>query len=538
MSADTSAAERIRRLKAKAIAVSVASGIPLPIGHGYEPVAALKLGHSAAVVETPAGPVIQPGCGCGSSSQLRITCTSGPVSIATVPTELLVSVQSGEIWSLMNSNGEKIASGDTAQTVPITVADTYALLCTTPIVTLSCPSSSVVTTFSPAVLDIQANTGQPWSLTGPSGSTTGVGPAQVEVTALGTYTLECTAPASDLQCGVGTYNITGSTDLTPTVPTNGAYITDSGVSWTSAGPTPCAVPSRIPGSYTDVTSGTYTISPPDGTDCTYPGTLYYTLLCKDEQNRIIISECSERAITIPYEPFGDTITLAFTVGQYVSYQIQYFDQLGQLQHTSNIAEAQPDFYIPFSKFNDQTTFIQVSIRCGRIYDISFNCDTLPTGDINIPTNTYGAVRILNRSDPFQPWWIQTASTRVQMGGLIITIPNAPMPMATDRFEELITMDSYIIVGIGCGPTPLLCDSTQFPGRATAYTAINTDQRTVLIPGDVGSASIEYSFQCGGTLYEFSPQSVPKGSSFTFSNVTAPGVFCESYPIYYNYTLTC
>lgn len=63
--ADTSAAERIRRIKAKAIAVSVANGVALPTGGSYEPVVALKLGRSPAVVETPGGAVTQSGCGCG-----------------------------------------------------------------------------------------------------------------------------------------------------------------------------------------------------------------------------------------------------------------------------------------------------------------------------------------------------------------------------------------------------------------------------------------------------------------------------------------
>ncbi len=62
--ADTSAAERIRRLRGKAIAVSVAAGVALPTGGSFEPVAALKLGHSANVVQTPGGAVTQAGCGC------------------------------------------------------------------------------------------------------------------------------------------------------------------------------------------------------------------------------------------------------------------------------------------------------------------------------------------------------------------------------------------------------------------------------------------------------------------------------------------
>lgn len=62
--ADTSASERTRRIKAKAVAVGVAAGAPLPTGGSYEPLAALKLGRSVAYVETPGGIVTEPGCGC------------------------------------------------------------------------------------------------------------------------------------------------------------------------------------------------------------------------------------------------------------------------------------------------------------------------------------------------------------------------------------------------------------------------------------------------------------------------------------------
>jgi hypothetical protein len=63
-SADTSASERTRRLRAKAVAVGVFEGVPLPRGGSYDPVAALNLGRSGAVVETPGGAVVEPGCGC------------------------------------------------------------------------------------------------------------------------------------------------------------------------------------------------------------------------------------------------------------------------------------------------------------------------------------------------------------------------------------------------------------------------------------------------------------------------------------------
>ncbi len=61
---DNSGAERIRRVKAKAVSVGVANGVALPTGGSYEPVAALKLGRSSAVVETPGGAVVKPACGC------------------------------------------------------------------------------------------------------------------------------------------------------------------------------------------------------------------------------------------------------------------------------------------------------------------------------------------------------------------------------------------------------------------------------------------------------------------------------------------
>lgn len=103
MSADTSASERIRRLKARAIAVSVANGTPLPVGHGYDPVAALKLGHSAAVVETPAGPVTQPGCGCTKSSGdvLLIQSCNQTFSLIPLDTYNTISVVLSTDWNLI-----------------------------------------------------------------------------------------------------------------------------------------------------------------------------------------------------------------------------------------------------------------------------------------------------------------------------------------------------------------------------------------------------------------------------------------------------
>lgn len=62
--ADTSASERIRRIRAVTVAVSVANGVALPTGGSYDPVAALKFGRSAYTVETPAGPKTSTGCGC------------------------------------------------------------------------------------------------------------------------------------------------------------------------------------------------------------------------------------------------------------------------------------------------------------------------------------------------------------------------------------------------------------------------------------------------------------------------------------------
>ena len=65
--ADTSNEERIRRLKAKAIAVSVANGTPLPNGAGFDTLESLRFGRAAYTAETASGPVTEPGCGCSDS---------------------------------------------------------------------------------------------------------------------------------------------------------------------------------------------------------------------------------------------------------------------------------------------------------------------------------------------------------------------------------------------------------------------------------------------------------------------------------------
>lgn len=62
--ADTSYAERMRRLRGKAVAVSVANGVKLENSQSYDAQNTLKIGHITYTKETPSGSVTEPGCGC------------------------------------------------------------------------------------------------------------------------------------------------------------------------------------------------------------------------------------------------------------------------------------------------------------------------------------------------------------------------------------------------------------------------------------------------------------------------------------------
>lgn len=124
-SADTSGAERIRRLKAKTIAVAVSNGVTLPSGGGYDSVAALKLGNSPAVVETPGGAVLKPGCGCGASQTL----TCGGSATVLVPTTLIINVAAGQQWQLTYPT-LLIQLGNGPQTLFVSDIGAYSLTCT------------------------------------------------------------------------------------------------------------------------------------------------------------------------------------------------------------------------------------------------------------------------------------------------------------------------------------------------------------------------------------------------------------------------
>ena len=129
-SADTSATERIRRLKAKTIAAAVAEGAGLAAINSYDPVMALTLGHSCARVERPGGPAITAACGCngrnGGGGGATLVCGGPDISISQ-PGPITVVAAECQEWQI--SGPTRSIFGKGPATVTVTEAGKYSLTC-------------------------------------------------------------------------------------------------------------------------------------------------------------------------------------------------------------------------------------------------------------------------------------------------------------------------------------------------------------------------------------------------------------------------
>jgi hypothetical protein len=177
-SSDTSNTERIRRLRAKTIAVAVANGVALPTGGSYEPVAALKLGHSAAVVETPGGPVTESGCGCvggGGGASRTFTCNSDPDSYPVTDGTIFIDI--AEPWTIninyFDGNTSKpnpvLPSQSESGTIPTTIdlnvpngAVQYNIQITCGPLIIPC---NVISAVIPLIDEVSIVAGGAWTLT-------------------------------------------------------------------------------------------------------------------------------------------------------------------------------------------------------------------------------------------------------------------------------------------------------------------------------------------------------------------------------------
>ena len=129
--ADASNTERIRRLRGKAIAGGVAKGITLENSQGFEALNALKMGHLTYTRETPAGPVTEPGCGCGT----LLICTGELVyiTINSPADRIFIAPQAGELQGGVYPTGGTpiqnifpflLSAGDT-YTIPLPEGGNY-----------------------------------------------------------------------------------------------------------------------------------------------------------------------------------------------------------------------------------------------------------------------------------------------------------------------------------------------------------------------------------------------------------------------------
>jgi hypothetical protein len=103
--ADTSCSERVRRLRGKAVAAGVANGNALDKaqgGYDFDTQIALKMGHQTYTRETPAGPVMESGCGCAVEPPFVFngcfTDASGSVALLNGPVQIIVP--EGQYWNL------------------------------------------------------------------------------------------------------------------------------------------------------------------------------------------------------------------------------------------------------------------------------------------------------------------------------------------------------------------------------------------------------------------------------------------------------
>jgi hypothetical protein len=208
-SADTSNTERIRRLRAKTIAVAVAAGVPLPVGRGYDAVEALRLGRSAAIVETPGGPVTEPGCGCSTVTPVGRTFTCSSLSGPYPVTDSTIFLDIVGSWSIVITyfDGEspkpnevppsqnESGSGPTAIVLKVpngAVNYSIGITCVGgQIITLNCTSSGSITSL-PASVDIVVLVGTSWELTYPDLTISlGTDSQLISVSQVGTYSLAC-----------------------------------------------------------------------------------------------------------------------------------------------------------------------------------------------------------------------------------------------------------------------------------------------------------------------------------------------------------
>ena len=183
--------------------------MPLPTGRGYEPVAALKLGRSVDVVETPGGPITEPGCGCASVTPVSRTFTcsslSGPYPVTdgsifldisgewdiTITYDDGVPPKPNEIPPPQNESG----SGPTTIVLSVpagAVQYTGTITCTGgQIIILGCGNSGSISSL-PAAVSITVPIGTAWNLTYPDLKVlAGNGPLLVPVTVTGQYSLSC-----------------------------------------------------------------------------------------------------------------------------------------------------------------------------------------------------------------------------------------------------------------------------------------------------------------------------------------------------------
>lgn len=128
--ADTSYAERMRRLRGKAVAVGVANGNKLDKAQGgsdFDTQAALKMGQLTYTRETPAGAVTEPGCGCGTL--LRCTEEGSPGVLLRFPCNpdgiyTFVAPQDGTLNAMFGYN---VMFSESIGPIPLTTGETYTV---------------------------------------------------------------------------------------------------------------------------------------------------------------------------------------------------------------------------------------------------------------------------------------------------------------------------------------------------------------------------------------------------------------------------
>lgn len=588
-SSDTSYTERIRRLKARVIAQAVANGTPLQKGTGYEALDALKLGHSAQVVETPGGPVTVPGCGCapGGGGGNTLVCVEGEQQYtATTPADLTVNLPAEAVSIVVvaiSTNGCSNIEFLNPPTVPVTGGGTYTfpseeygpecypltytfnLACSTSGRSLVCGKNQtyIANNESELTVGLPPNAVSLIGLIFPT--STGkclIGDVNQSVEGLAFYRLPnitngdtCVFPVTfeytlvcgstgpgELQCG-GSYNYTAAnaSAMTVTVPTGGAYLTNVRIDGSNCGggliPAQASRLGLVRATIAPIidisdNDGTYTIPFPVG--CDYPVSFIYTLLCLNDNDQIVLTcplEDSKGGILIPlskYEQHG----LYIDVPGAWAYQVRWFGPfpmggLGPIPIQTDPIVSGSDAQALWLASPEGTEYISIELRCGVTYELPFNCETSVDLPISVVPGVDAAIAFSGVGAG--PWYYTTQCTQPAPPGqpsfVVTNGPFAQVGPLTIFVPPPNQCASFTITDLSCGPITLQCSPNE-----RFYTANENILRTVNLPAD--ARTLVYTITSIPTSVTYF-EDVTSLTTFTFEVPLG-----AEYPITYRYTLSC